>query len=604
MSTDPRIGVQIGDYRIEKLLGRGGMSVVYLAEHVRLKRKAAIKVLSPELAEDPTFRARFVSEWERLAQLDHPNIIPVFEAGEAEGLLYIAMRYVKTTDLKGLIDQEGRLDPERAVRIVSQTASALDAAHDQDLVHRDVKPANILVAIGAGPEGTDHVYLSDFGLTKHTQSRSGLTQTGHFMGTIDYVAPEQIAGKGVDGRTDQYALACVLYQCLTGSVPFPREEETAALFAHLQDTPPRPTELRPELPPAIDEAITRAMAKQKEERFDTCTDFARAARAALNVTAPSVTERPAPQISETVLATAPGVGAAASTLPQAPSLEATPPPPSGTTPPAEGGPQGPQPPPDRRKYLGIGLIAAAIVVIGVIVVTQLGGDGDGGDDGDDTGGNGLVSGPNVLLSDDFSDPSTGWEDETIGGVTQGYVDGRYEIRFEGESPDVFAVAADGARSVISGNVAVSADVEILGESESERSGFGLSCRVGARAASKRSAYYFIVSQEGGWSIQKLAPGQQRPQILADSEEFPVAIPIRDVNHIEARCTGPDTGPVTLAFTVNGTELPETTDRLAVLAPGAVGMAAAGPTLVSPSGLAVAFDNFLAEDLADEAEPSG
>ena len=604
MSSDPRIGVQIGDYKIEKLLGRGGMSVVYLAEHVRLKRKAAIKLLSPELAEDPTFRARFVSEWERLAQLDHPNIIPVFEAGEAEGLLYIAMRYVKTTDLKGLIEQEGRLDPERAVRIVSQTASALDAAHDQDLVHRDVKPANILVAIGAGPEGTDHVYLSDFGLTKHTQSRSGLTQTGHFMGTIDYVAPEQIAGKGVDGRTDQYALACVLYQCLTGSVPFPREEETAALFAHLQDAPPRPTELRPDLPPAIDDAITRAMAKEKEERFDSCTDFARAARAALNVTAPSVTERPAPQISETVLAAPPA--AAATALPQAPSLETAPPASAGPPPTAEAGPAGPQPPPgpDRRRLLGIGLIAASIVVIGVIAVTQLGGDGGGGDTGEDgETGNGIVSGPNVLLSDDFSDPSTGWEDETIDGVTQGYDDGRYVIRFEGESPDVFAVAADGARSVIAGNVAVSADVEILGESESERSGFGVSCRVGARAASKRSAYYFIVSQEGGWSIQKLAPGRQRPAILADSEEFPVEIPIRDVNHIEARCTGPDTGPVTLAFTVNGTELPETTDRLAVLAPGAVGMAAAGPTQVSPEGLAVAFDDFLVEDLSDEAEAS-
>ncbi len=607
MSADPRVGTQIGDYRIEKLVGRGGMSVVYLAEHVRLKRKAAIKLLSPELAEDPTFRARFVSEWERLAQLDHPNIIPVFEAGEAEGLLYIAMRYVKTTDLKGLIEQEGRLDPERAVRIVSQTASALDAAHDQDLVHRDVKPANILVAIGAGPEGTDHVYLSDFGLTKHTRSRSGLTQTGHFMGTIDYVAPEQIAGKGVDGRTDQYALACVLYQCLTGSVPFPREEETAALFAHLQDDPPRPTELRPGLPPAIDDALVRAMAKQKEDRFDTCTDFARAARAALNVTAPSVTERPAPQISETVLATPPAVGAtgasvgAASALPSAPSLETAPPPPAGVPPTQDGRPHRPQPPPaDRRRFLGIGLIAAAVVVIGVVAVTQLGGDDEGGGDG----GNGIVTGPNVLLSDDFSDPATGWEDETVGGVTQGYVDGRYEIRFDGDSADVFAVAADGARSVKSGNVAVSVDVQILGESAGKRSGFGISCRVGARAASKRSAYYFLVSNEGGWSIQKLAPGQQRPSILADSNESPIPVPIRDVNHLEARCTGPDTGPVTLAFTVNGTELPEATDDLGVLPPGAVGMAAATPTEEDPSGLAFAFDDFLVEDLSDEAEPTG
>src|SRR5688572_24436846 len=259
------------------------MSVVYLAEHVRLKRKAALKVLSPELAEDPTFRARFVSEWERLAQLDHPNIIPVFEAGESDGLLYIAMRYVRSMDLKGLIDQRERLDPERAVNIIAQTASALDAAHEQNLVHRDVKPANILIALGAGPEGTDHVYLSDFGLTKHTESQSGLTKTGHFMGTLDYVAPEQISGKSVDGRTDQYALGCVLYQSLTGKVPYPREEETAALFAHLQDPPPRPSDARPELPPEIDEVVGRSMAKLKEERFASCGDMARAARAALGM---------------------------------------------------------------------------------------------------------------------------------------------------------------------------------------------------------------------------------------------------------------------------------------------------------------------------------
>jgi serine/threonine protein kinase len=598
VSSDPRIGAQIGDYRIEELLGRGGMSVVYLAEHVRLKRKAAIKVLSPELAEDPTFRARFVSEWERLAQLDHPNIIPVFEAGETEGLLYIAMRYVKTTDLKGLIEHEGRLDTERAVRIVSQTASALDAAHDQDLVHRDVKPANILVAVGAGPEGTDHVYLSDFGLTKHTQSRSGLTQTGHFMGTIDYVAPEQITGKGVDGRTDQYALGCVLYQCLTGSVPYPREEETAALFAHLQDAPPKPTELRPGLPAAIDDAIARAMAKKKEERFDTCTDFARAARAALNVSTSTGAERPAP-IPETVVATPPQRDAP-SALPTAPS-EAPPPPPQG--PPSA---ERPAPKPDRRRLAGIGLIAAAVVVIGLIAVLQLRSDGETGTTGANgpTGEPGIVTGPNVLLSDDFSDPSTGWEEETVEGVTQGYVDGRYVMRFDAASPDMFSVAADGARSVKSGNVAVSVDIEILGESESQRSGFGVSCRVGARAASKRSAYYFIVSTEGGWSIQKLAPGRQRPSIIADSNEFPVSVPIRDVNHLEARCTGPDTGPVTLAFTVNGKELAEVIDRLAVLPPGAVGMAAAGPTLVSPEGLAVSFDNLLVEDLSEEVEPSG
>jgi serine/threonine-protein kinase len=278
MSLDPRVGTRIGDYEIQQLIGRGGMSVVYLAEHIRLHRKVALKLLSPEMAEDDTFRRRFTSEWERLAQLDHPNIIPIFEAGEAGGLLFIAMRYVQTTDLKGLIGHEGRLEPERAVSIIAQTASALDAAHQQDLVHRDVKPHNILVATGSGAEGEDHVYLSDFGLTKHTQSRSGLTQTGHFMGTIDYVAPEQIAGKTVDGRTDEYALGCVLYECLTGRPPFQREEDTAILFAHLQEPAPLASELRPDLPPALDEVIATAMAKDPDQRYPTCLDFARAAR--------------------------------------------------------------------------------------------------------------------------------------------------------------------------------------------------------------------------------------------------------------------------------------------------------------------------------------
>ena len=283
MSLDPRVGTRIGDYEIQQLIGRGGMSVVYLAEHIRLHRKVALKLLSPEMAEDDTFRRRFTSEWERLAQLDHPNIIPIFEAGEAGDLLFIAMRYVQTTDLKGLITHEGRLEPERAVSIIAQIASALDAAHQQDLVHRDVKPHNILVATGYGAEGEDHVYLSDFGLTKHTQSRSGLTQTGHFMGTIDYVAPEQIAGKTVDGRTDEYALGCVLYECLTGRPPFQREEDTAILFAHLQEPPPLVSELRPDLPPELDEVIATAMAKDPDQRYATCLDFARAARRAVRL---------------------------------------------------------------------------------------------------------------------------------------------------------------------------------------------------------------------------------------------------------------------------------------------------------------------------------
>src|SRR5919201_704358 len=177
MATDTRIGTEIAGYRIESLLGRGGMSVVYLAEDIRLKRKAALKLLTPDLAADEGFRERFVSESELAASLDHPNVIPIFEAGESDGVLFIAMRYVKTTDLKALIKTRGTLDAKRTISILAQTASALDAAAEQGLVHRDVKPGNILVAEGIGTGGKDHVYLSDFGLTKRQEAPTGLTRT-------------------------------------------------------------------------------------------------------------------------------------------------------------------------------------------------------------------------------------------------------------------------------------------------------------------------------------------------------------------------------------------------------------------------------------------
>ena len=211
------------------------MSVVYLAKDPRLERSVAIKVLSDELADDQSFRSRFVRESQLAAGLDHPNIVPVYEAGEIEGKLFIAMRYVRGTDLRTLVAQEGSLPTERTVRLLRPIASALDAAHRAGLVHRDVKPANILVA---QDQEEEHPYLSDFGLTKHTSSKSGLTQTGTFMGTVDYVAPEQIQGGEVDGRADEYSLACVLYQCLTGVVPFDKGTDVATLFGHLQDPPP------------------------------------------------------------------------------------------------------------------------------------------------------------------------------------------------------------------------------------------------------------------------------------------------------------------------------------------------------------------------------
>ena len=220
MCDEPQIGAEIGGYRLESVIARGGMGVVYLAEDVRMGRTVALKILPGELAENERFRARFLHESRVAGAVNHPNVIPVYDAGESDGLLYISMRYVEGTDLRGLLRTDGPLDLQRAVSIISQAASALAATHQRGLIHRDVKPANMLLVPRTSQDGADHVYLSDFGLAKNLGSLSGLTKTGQFMGTVGYVAPEQIRGKGVDKRTDVYALGCVLFECLTGSQPF------------------------------------------------------------------------------------------------------------------------------------------------------------------------------------------------------------------------------------------------------------------------------------------------------------------------------------------------------------------------------------------------
>ncbi|MFN2489619.1 MAG: serine/threonine-protein kinase [Actinomycetota bacterium] len=273
----PRVGTDFAGYRIQGILGRGGMSVVYQAEHPRLARVVALKVLALELAEDDRFRERFVRESRLAASLDHPNIVPIYDAGSADALLYIAMRFVKG-DLKGALQREGRLRPERALPLIAQVASGLDAAHDLGLVHRDVKPANILIAFNSGAEGNDHVYLADFGLTKHATSRSGITGTGQFVGTVDYMAPEQIEGKQVDGRADVYALGCIVYQCLTGRVPFMRDTDAAVIWAHLREDPPRITDSSRDVPEGVDDVVARAMGKNADDRFPSCMALVAALR--------------------------------------------------------------------------------------------------------------------------------------------------------------------------------------------------------------------------------------------------------------------------------------------------------------------------------------
>ena len=278
VSDDPQVGTELAGYRIESLLGQGGMSVVYLAEDLRLKRKVALKLLAAGLAGDESFRDRFLRESELAASIDHPNIVPIYEAGRTGELLFIAMRYVEGSDLKERLAR-GRLDPRDAAGLLAQMASALDAAHARGLVHRDVKPSNVLLDSGARPDGSDHVYLADFGLTKQVSEQAGAGDDGHLMGTIDYVAPEQIAGGEVDGRADVYSLGCLLYECLVGQPPFRGDSDIAVVFAHLEADPPAPSAQRHALPAALDAVIARALAKEPEQRYPSCRELARAALA-------------------------------------------------------------------------------------------------------------------------------------------------------------------------------------------------------------------------------------------------------------------------------------------------------------------------------------
>jgi serine/threonine protein kinase len=273
-------GSRIAGYLIEEQIGRGGMAVVYRASDPRLDRSVALKILAPELTGDAAFRQRFLREMRAAAAVDHPHIVPVFDAGEADGALYIAMRYVSGQDLRTLLDAERTLPAARVAHIVAQVASALDEAHSRGLIHRDVKPANVLIGTVAGTGQPDHVYLSDFGLSKPALSSANLTLTGQFLGTIDYMAPEQVEGHSIDGRADEYALACTTFEMLAGAPPFKRDQGLAVMWAQLSAAAPSLRAERPELSLAVDEVVAKALAKSPDDRYQTCTAFASALRAA------------------------------------------------------------------------------------------------------------------------------------------------------------------------------------------------------------------------------------------------------------------------------------------------------------------------------------
>ena len=276
-------GSLVAGYRLEERIGAGGMAAVFRAYDARLGRYVALKVLAPELAVDEAFRQRFVRESRAAAAVDDPHVIPVFEAGESDGVLFIAMRYVRGGDVRSLIERSGPLSAYQVTNIVTQAASALDAAHARGLVHRDVKPANMLLESSGGvSDGSDHVYLSDFGLSKGTFAHTGLTARRQFLGTLDYAAPEQIEGRPLDGASDEYALACSAFEMLCGEPPFRREQGVSVMYAHLSEPPPLVSARRPDLPAAVNEVLAKGLAKAPGDRYASCREFAAALRLALS----------------------------------------------------------------------------------------------------------------------------------------------------------------------------------------------------------------------------------------------------------------------------------------------------------------------------------
>src|SRR3954465_1273744 len=280
----PEIGEELAGYKIEALAGRGGMGVVFRAEHLHLSRVVALKVLTADLAGNRSFRQRFIREAQTAARLDHPNIVPVFDAGEGEGLLYIAMKFIDGVDLGHVLDAEDRLSPQRTGDLLTDIADALDVAHGAGLVHRDVKPGNVLV-------DNRRSYLTDFGLTKRIASRTALTAAGRTVGTAAHLAPEQIRGQDVDARTDIYAFGCVLYECLTGDVPFARDTDMAVLWAHLEQDPEPPSSRVAELPRELDPVFAQALAKRKDDRFTSCGELIKAVAQATNANRPQSSSR-------------------------------------------------------------------------------------------------------------------------------------------------------------------------------------------------------------------------------------------------------------------------------------------------------------------------
>ena len=387
--AEPAPGSVVAGCRLEEEIGRGGMGVVYRAIEESLERTVALKLIAPELTTNPDFRERFKRESRLAASIEHPNVIPVYGAGESEELLYLVMRYIPGTDLRALIEQEGALEPSRAARIVSQVASALAAAHRRGLIHRDVKPANVLIEKQGAAE---HAYLTDFGIARDVGGATALTRTGMLVGTLDYIAPERLEDRPADGRSDIYALGCVLFETLTGRVPFPRDSDVAKMFAHMNEPVPSAVQVRPEVPGPLSETVTKAMAKSPEERFETADEMAdtlRSEATTLSAVRPTIPQDPT-SLSPTRPAGPPQPPPPQPPPPQTPPPAAAPPPPAPPraappqpTPVQQAAPPAAPParpkPPARRRTPLIAGAGAALVAAGIVGVILLAGGGSDSD---------------------------------------------------------------------------------------------------------------------------------------------------------------------------------------------------------------------------------
>jgi hypothetical protein len=368
------VGGQLGNYLIDSVIGRGGMSVVYGAKHARLGMPVALKVLAPELSSDDTFRERFLREAQIAAGIDHQNVIPIHDMGLHESSLYIVMRYVAGGDLKTLLSNSGPLDAQQALSVLTPVASALDAAHAHGLVHRDVKPANILLQRSAAG-AIEHVYLTDFGIAKSAAFSGALTGAGASIGTVGYMAPEQLEGREVTAQTDVYALAVTFYECLTGRIAFQRElaEGIHPPVGELEPV----SRVRPDLPAALDGAIARGLSRDLLARYPTCASFLDACRAAIDSQPARQAASPAgagARVGDTAISAGEPTEALSVHDPGQPSIAAEPIAASAAAPASASSSGGGEDAPRGRRAL-VGALVAAVIATAVVVVIILAGSG-------------------------------------------------------------------------------------------------------------------------------------------------------------------------------------------------------------------------------------